>query len=79
MDSSHWLSIGELLRITGPYGLVTILGWAFWRLSEKKDAHLRELYAQVIDMSAAQTAAITKMESALVMLKEALTVSIRKR
>jgi hypothetical protein len=52
---------------------VTVLGWAFWRMNERKDAAIRELYEQVAELSRVQTAAITKMESALVALKEAIT------
>ncbi|MGE0326987.1 MAG: hypothetical protein AB7K71_36595 [Polyangiaceae bacterium] len=66
-------SIADYLRETGPYGLVAALGWAFWKISEKKDAAIRDLYEQVADLGRIQTAAITKMEAALVGLKEAVT------
>lgn len=65
-------SIATWLQATGPYGLVAVLGWAFWRMNERKDAAIRELYEQVAELSRAQTMAITKMESALVALKEAI-------
>jgi hypothetical protein len=66
-------SIATWLQATGPYGLVAVLGWAFWRMNERKDAAIRELYEQVAELSRVQTAAITKMESALVALKDAIT------
>lgn len=53
--------------------IVAVLGWAFWRMSERKDAAIGELYEQVGELSRAQTAAITKMEAALVALREAIT------
>ena len=66
-------TIATWIEATGPYGLVAVLGWAFWRMNERKDAAIRELYEQVGELSRAQTAAITKMEAALVALKEAIS------
>ena len=65
-------NIATWLQATGPYGLVAVLGWAFWRVNERKDAALRELYEQVAEMSRAQTQAVTKVEAALVALKTAI-------
>jgi len=65
-------AIATWLQATGPYGLVAVLGWAFWKVNEKKDASLRELYAEVTALSRAQTEAVTKVEAALVALKEAI-------
>ena len=72
MDPSAFSSIAEVLKATGPYGLVAILGWAFWRVNEKKDRDMKDLHAAVVKMAEAQTAAIVKVESALVALKEAI-------
>ncbi|MDF1524646.1 MAG: hypothetical protein P1P87_17725, partial [Trueperaceae bacterium] len=58
---------------SGPYGLVAILGVAYWKLSQKKDRQMQELFDRVAELSAAQTTAITKMEAALVALKEAIS------
>lgn len=49
-----------------------MLGWAFWRVNEKKDAQLRELFDKVAEMGRAQTEAVTKVEAALVALKDAI-------
>lgn len=49
-----------------------MLGWAFWRLSERKDRELKALHERLLSMSEVQTAAITKVEAALVALKEAI-------
>ena len=65
-------SIATWLKATGPYGAVVILGWAFWKLDERKDAALRELYERVAEMSRAQTEATIKVEAALVALKGAI-------
>ena len=48
------------------------MGWAFWRVNEKKDRELKDLHATVVRMAEAQTSAITKVEAALVALKEAI-------
>ena len=64
--------IAAWLQATGPYGLVAILGWAFWKVSQQKDAALRELYERVAEMGRAQTEAIVKVESALLALKDAI-------
>jgi hypothetical protein len=64
--------IAVWLQASGPYGLVCGLGWAFWRINEKKDVALRELCDKVAEMSRAQTEAVTKVEAALVALKDAL-------
>ena len=72
MDPSAFSMIAEFLKATGPYGLVAVLGWAFWRLSERKDRELKSLHERLVSMAEAQTAAITKVEAALVALKEAI-------
>jgi len=64
--------IAVWLQASGPYGFVCVLGWAFWHMNEKKDAALRELCDKVAEMSRAQTEAVTKVEAALVALKDAL-------
>jgi len=72
VDPSTISTIADLLAASGPYGLVCVLAWAFWRVNEKKDRQLRALYDQVVELSETQTAAITKVEAALVALKEAI-------
>ena len=64
--------IATWLQATGPYGIVAILGWAFWKVNQQKDAALRELYERVAEMGKAQTEAIVKVEAALVALKDAI-------
>ena len=65
-------AIAAWLSATSPYGIVAVLGWAFWRTNEKKDAALRELFDKVAEMGRAQTEAVTKVEAALVALKAAI-------
>ena len=72
MDPGVLTTIADVLKATGPYGLVAVLGWAFWRLSERKDRDLKALHERLLSMSEVQTAAITKVEAALVALKEAI-------
>jgi hypothetical protein len=65
-------TIASWLKATGSWGLVAVLGWSLWKLSERKDASLRELYQEVVQLSRAQTEAITKVEAALWALKDAI-------
>ena len=72
MDQSSFSTIAEVLKATGPYGLVAILGWAFWRMSSRKDQELKALHEKIVTLAEVQTAAVTKVEAALVALKEAI-------
>jgi hypothetical protein len=72
MEPTVLSTFAEVLKATGPYGLVVILGWAFWFVNEKKDRELKVLSQKVVSMAEAQTAAIVKVENALVALKEAI-------
>src|SRR5690606_27997371 len=71
-DMDEFSGIAAWLPATGPYGIVAILGWAFWKINERKDAALRELYERVAEMGRTQTEAMVKVEAALVALKEAI-------
>lgn len=62
----------EFLRLSGPYGLVAALAWAFWHTTAKKDAELRAAYERVERLATRQTEAFAKVEAALVALKEAI-------
>jgi len=73
MDPTEFSTLAQFLAASGPYGLVAILAIAYWKLSQKKDRQMRELFDRVVKLSEAQTAAITKMEGALVALKEAIS------
>lgn len=72
MEPAAFTAFANFLTASGPYGLVAILGWAFWRVNEKKDRELKDLHSTVVQMAEGQTAAITKVEAALVALKEAI-------
>jgi len=52
--------------------LIVVLGWAFWKVNDKKDAALRELYDKVLEMVRVQMEAVTKVEAALLALKQAI-------
>jgi hypothetical protein len=72
MEPTAFSTFAEVLKVTGPYGLVVALSWAFWFVNEKKDRELKDLHSTVVKMAEAQTAAIVKVEAALVALKEAI-------
>ena len=48
------------------------MGWALWRINEKKDRELKEIYNRLIILSEQQTAATAKVSAALMALKEAI-------
>ena len=72
MDPATLSTIAQVLQATGPYGLVVVLGWALWKYGDRKDRELKTLYERVLEMSAAQTNGISKMEAALVSLRDAI-------
>ncbi len=72
MDPSTITPIANILSATGPYGLVVVLSWAIWKVLERKDRELKSLSQKVIALAEAQTAAILKMESAMVALKKTI-------
>ena len=65
-------SVGTWLEEAGAYGVRGGFEGAFWKVNEKKDAQLRELFDKVAEMGRAQTEAVTKVEAALVALKDAI-------
>jgi hypothetical protein len=68
----EFTSVAAWLQATGPYGLVAVLGWAFWRVNEKKDRELKALHEKIVVLAEAQTAAVIKVEAALVALRDAI-------
>jgi hypothetical protein len=72
MNPSGLATFAEILQATGPYGLVAVLGWAFWRINEKKVRELKALHEKIVQLAEAQTAAIVKVEAALVALRDAI-------
>jgi hypothetical protein len=71
--------LAKWLEAAGPYGLVAALAWAFWKVNEKKDAALRELYEEIATLSRTQTEAVFKVEAALAALKDTLSDLVRRQ
>jgi hypothetical protein len=72
MDPSALASFAAILTATGPYGILVVAGMALWRINEAKDRQYKELSQQIINMASAQTEAVSKVEAALVALKNAI-------
>ncbi len=72
MDSASMAAIADLLSASSPYGVLVILGWSHWRLTEKKDKEIKELNERMADLGERQVTALTKVEAAIVALKEAI-------
>lgn len=64
--------IANILLATGPWGIVAVLGWAFWR----KEIEIRDLYEQIVKLSTEQIGAINRMENALSSLKESIITAM---
>jgi hypothetical protein len=79
MDPATLSPIVGFLTASGPYGLVCVIGWAFWKVNEKKDRELKALSQKIVEMAQAQTAAIVGVEAALVALKDAIEDLTSKR
>lgn len=73
MDVSAIDTLAALLTATGPYGLVAVLSWAYWKLADRKDRELRGIYDRLIRLAETQTAAVAHLESALVALKDVVS------
>lgn len=57
-----------ILQTGGPYAIVVFLGWAYF----KKDSQLTSLYRELITLVESQATSATKMESALLSLKDVI-------
>lgn len=62
------IAIAQALQTGGPYVLVAILGWAYW----KKDRQLSELYCKLIELTEVHTRATIQMEQAITALRDLL-------
>lgn len=72
MASVSIQTIAEVLTATGSYGLIAVLGWAFWKATTKKDRELKSLYNKLIDLSERQIEATLKVGVALESLRTAI-------
>jgi hypothetical protein len=68
MEPSDLSALARVLEVSGPYGLVAIL----WVVNSRTASALQVMHEQVVEFASRQTEAITKVESALVALKEAV-------
>ncbi len=72
MDSASFSAIADMLGATSPYGILVILGWSYWKLSEKKDREIKELNVRMADLGERQVVALAKVEGAIWALREAI-------
>jgi len=78
MELSLISSIAELLTTGTSWAFCGLLAWGFWRINERKDKQLVEMHQRLIEIAAAQTAAVSKMEAALVSLRTAIEGLMRR-
>lgn len=67
------VEITSILTSSGPWGMVALVGWAFWRTQGRKELEIRRLYERIADLCDRQTAATIKMETSI----SSLTAEIR--
>lgn len=72
MDTASVTALAEMLSATSPYGILCVLGIAYWKLSEKKDREIKSLNLRLADIAERQIAAFSKVEAALVSLGRAI-------
>ena len=61
-----------MLQASGPWGLVAVLGWAFWRVQNRKDLEVKGLYERIAQLCEKQISATLRMEQSLRDLTSAL-------
>lgn len=66
MEVGGLIAVVELMKAAGPWALVGIIGWAYW----KKDAQYKSTMEALFGLVERNTAAATKMESALGSLRD---------
>lgn len=72
-------SLTDILTASGPWGLVAVLGWSFWRLSSRKEVEIKVLYDRFLELSQAQIESSLKVETALRDLKDFLSRLLTKK
>lgn len=65
MDNSALVAITQLLKQTGPWGLVAILGAAYWRMMTRKEKEIHDLYDRLGELTKIQIRAIDDMNESL--------------
>ena len=72
MDLAVIQPVAEWLAATAPWGALVVVGYAFWKINERKDKQLIDMHERLIAISETQILAISKVESALQALKSAI-------
>lgn len=73
------LELTNLLQSSGPWGMVALFGWAFWRVQTRKDSEVKSLYERIGDLCEKQIGATMRMEQAVKDLTAALQPHDQKR
>ncbi len=63
----------DVLSASSPYGMLAATLWAFWRINERKDNQMRQMHERIVDLAQKQTQALTRVESALLALRDAIS------
>lgn len=61
MDADTISTVATWLQATSPYGVLAVLGWAYWR----KDGDIKTLAKELIRLTERQIAAVDRVDSTL--------------
>lgn len=71
------ISIIQTIISSGPWGIVAVLGWGFWRTINRREAETRLFYERFIDISEKQIASSLRMEQALGNVEKCISEKLR--
>lgn len=71
------LNLIQTIIQSGPWGLVAVLGWAFWRVIGRREAETKLFYERFIDLSEKQIASSLRMEVALTNVEKCISEKLR--
>ena len=79
MDGTLIGEIAEILKTTGPWGIVVVLGYAYWRNARIKEKEIKELYERITQLSTEQTKALLDMRESIRDLCEMIGIAFLRR
>lgn len=71
------LNLIETIISSGPWGLVAVLGWAFWRVIGRRELETKLFYERFIDLSEKQIASSLRLEVALQNVEKCISEKLR--
>ncbi len=73
MSEPSLTMLTNVLSVSSPWGILAVTLWGFWKINEKKDSQMRQMHERIVDLAQKQTEALTRVESALLALRDAIS------